>query len=111
MGQYLGVNYVYEDSQQENLQSQVSNQQSQIEQPLETLLKQMPNEWIGQLRNAAFECSDNTVLELVEEILPVSETLANTLTDWANNFRFDLVIDLIEESKKLNERSQDVQLF
>jgi hypothetical protein len=71
----------------------------------------MPNEWIEQLCEATFECSCSTILELVEQIPEANAALANALTDWANNFRIDLVTDLIEKSTQLNERSRDMQVF
>ncbi len=110
MAQYLGVRYLYEELQQ-NLSSQILNQHSQLEQSLETLFSQMPSEWRQQLWITAFECDDSTILELIQQIPATSAVLANTLTDWANNFRFDLVIDLIENTTELNERSGDVQVL
>jgi PAS domain S-box-containing protein len=110
MAQYLGVHYLYEEVQQ-NVPSQILNQHSQIEQSLEILFSQMPSEWRQQLWKAAVECDDHTTLELIQQIPSTSAVLANTLTDWANNFRFDLLIDLIEKSTELNERSDDAQLL
>ncbi|MBD0344144.1 MAG: response regulator, partial [Coleofasciculus sp. Co-bin14] len=110
MAQYLGVRYLYEELQQ-NLPSQILNQHSQIEQSLETLFSQMPSEWRQEFWRTAFECDDSRILELIQEIPATRAVLANTLTDWANNFRFDLVIDLIEKSTDLNEESGDVQLL
>jgi PAS domain S-box-containing protein len=108
MAQHLGVRYLYEEPQQ-HFQSPVALEESQIEQPLEILLSQMPTEWREQLAEAAFECSCDTILELVKQIPAASAALANTLTDWATNFRVDLISDLIEKSTELDERSQDVQ--
>ncbi|MBH8574963.1 hypothetical protein I8752_18465 [Nostocaceae cyanobacterium CENA369] len=57
----------------------------------------MPSGWIAQLHQAALYTDEKLIFSLfVEQIPEESAYLANTLTDWVNNFRIDKVIDLTQ---------------
>jgi hypothetical protein len=61
-------------------------------------LSQMPREWVENLNQAALKCLDHKILLLCEQIPQAHAPLANFLRDWANNFLFDRVIDLIQQT-------------
>ncbi len=53
----------------------------------------MPDDWIVELQQAAEQVDAEIVLQLCDRIPETEARLANTLTDWVNNFRFDKIID------------------
>ncbi|MGH8002225.1 MAG: response regulator [Brasilonema sp.] len=96
MTQYLGVRYIYADSdessassssQQEKAESYVLNGKS---------LSIMPAEWIAQLHQAALCTDEKQIFSLLEQIPEESALLANVLADLVNNFRIDKIIDLTQ---------------
>ncbi len=93
MAEHLGVRYLYQESE-ENSQSTIDNRQSNIDRPLDVHLSQMPTEWVTQLHQAACECSDDLIFELIEQIPQEHTTLAIALKDLAENFLFDKIMEL-----------------
>jgi hypothetical protein len=57
----------------------------------------MPTEWVEQLHQAANKCFDHVIIQLVKEIPQAHTPLAIALENWANNFLFEQVIDLIQQ--------------
>ncbi len=58
----------------------------------------MPEKWCRELRNAALNCSQNTVLQLIEEIPQQYNSLQNQLNNLANNFQFDTIANISEQA-------------
>ncbi|MGK7877190.1 MAG: PAS domain S-box protein [Xenococcaceae cyanobacterium] len=97
MAQHLGVRYIYEEPES-NAQSHRARERakSPLDQPLDFHLSQMPSEWIQQLQQAAAECSDDLILELIEQIPEENAPLAIALKDLAENFLFDKLIEVTQ---------------
>jgi two-component system sensor histidine kinase/response regulator len=103
IGQHLGVQYLYED-----LLTAPSRNNGSIPEtadPTLAIVQQvaaMSPHWIAQLNNAASQCSDRLILELIQEI-PVEFTeLATTLSELSDNFRFDQIMAIAQQvSQKL----------
>ncbi len=94
ISKYLGVRYVYE---QEPLQQDQLAENSNLKLlSVEEILAQMPTEWVTQLHQAALCTDEKLIFSLLEQIPEESALLANTLSDWVNNFRIDKVIDLTQ---------------
>ncbi len=93
MAQHLGVRYLYQESE-ENSQSKIHNPKSKIDRPLDVHLSQMSTEWVVQLHQAACECSDDLIFELIEQIPQENTPLAIALKDLAENFLFDKIMEL-----------------
>ncbi|GAA6624233.1 ATP-binding protein [Scytonema sp. NUACC26] len=93
IARHLGVRYIYED---ENLltlaQPTVTFEQLTVED-----LSVMPPEWIAQLHRAVLCANDERVLELIEQIPENQASLVQALTDLVNNFRLDLLLELVQE--------------
>ena len=97
MARHLGVRYIYEATNEaENLAEDSVELRS--EEQLVADLAQMPADWIERLRQAAAECSDDAIAQLVEELPPTSSCLAKVLKTFANDFLFDNVMELIEQA-------------
>ncbi|MEB3886502.1 ATP-binding protein [Lyngbya sp. CCY1209] len=58
-------------------------------------LEVMPTDWLVQFRQAAIDLDDDWALELIAKIPENHASLATALTDCVNQFRFDIIIDLI----------------
>ncbi|WP_341529588.1 ATP-binding protein [Nostoc sp. UHCC 0302] len=103
MAKYLGVRYIYE---QQELQTDQSAENSDFKLlSLEEALTRMPSEWVAQLHHAALCTDEKLIFSLLEQIPEESAHLANTLTDWVNNFRIDKVIDLTQPEQNGKESS------
>ncbi|NHC36158.1 hybrid sensor histidine kinase/response regulator [Scytonema millei] len=94
MMQYLGVRYIYEDTQQAAIPSQ------QEEKEPYTLtaqsLRVMPPEWVVELHQAALRTDEKLIFDLLEQIPQDYTPMATALADLVNNFRIDKIIDLTQ---------------
>lgn len=92
LAQYLGVNYIYEDDRQgEGTTAESPSVPFALE---ASSLRIMSDEWIGRLHQAAVECSDDRILELIAQVPPQHSSLAKALTELSQNFLFDRIIEL-----------------
>jgi signal transduction histidine kinase/FixJ family two-component response regulator len=98
IAQYLGVKYIYEENseQEPNL---VLNDSIKLEDSLDFALSQMPTDWLEKLYDSALKCLDHVIIELLLQIPPSQAILAQKLEDWANNFMFDQIIELIQKTQ------------
>ncbi|NES83561.1 MAG: CHASE2 domain-containing protein [Moorea sp. SIO2B7] len=93
MAEYLGLRYLYED-----ISETKSSISTEIQQDLTVEdLAVMSADWVAQLNQAAIEGNDEIIFQLIEQIPTSAVNLANTLTAWTNDFRFDKITDLIEQ--------------
>ncbi|MCL1471916.1 PAS domain S-box protein [Argonema antarcticum] len=98
ISQHLGVEYIYE---QEDLIANAMQQTDFLpEADLVSLLSEMSAEWIAQLYHAAVQCSDELILDLLEQIPPEKSTLVDAITDLANNFQFEKIMQLTQQGTK-----------
>ncbi|MBX9254649.1 PAS domain S-box protein [Desmonostoc muscorum CCALA 125] len=92
---YLGVQYIY---QEEIYQTQNRNQEGAESMLMLTdlapLISAMSPEWVKQVYKAAAQCSDDLILELIEQIPFENAALRNCLTDLAQNFQFEKIMEL-----------------
>ena len=96
IAQQLGVHYLYEESEVRGEDEAVRDESIPSDECLKYHLSQMPREWVEKLYQAALKGLDHVIIQLLEQIPETHVPLANTLEDWANNFLFDRVIDLIQ---------------
>ncbi|MEG4397176.1 PAS domain S-box protein [Microcoleus sp. BROC3] len=101
MAEHLGVQYIYEDLPNFTL-SQLEGQDLSVKageetEFLRTNLAAMPAEWVIQLHQAAIDADAELILSLVAVIFKSNTSFAETIADWANNFRFDKITNLTEE--------------
>ncbi len=96
LSEYLGVQYLYlEEGNQIGNEKQQGTESILTSTDLVPLLSQMSSEWLTQLYNAAAQCSDYLILELMEQTPPANPVLNNYLTDLAHNFQFEKIMELI----------------
>ena len=98
MEELLGVRYIYEepiDAKLEN-ESEISGVTSN--QSLESQLGQMPVEWVQKIYDAAHECCDDKIIQLIEEMPREFATAAQNLTTLVHDFLFDDIIELAKSA-------------
>jgi signal transduction histidine kinase/CHASE2 domain-containing sensor protein/DNA-binding NarL/FixJ family response regulator len=97
LGEHLGVRYQYEDyhdparplGNSKDLPALIVLQQH---------LSQMPDDWVSQLQQAAIKGLDQEIFDLVASIPTPHKPLANALSVWVSDFRFDKVIHLVQHT-------------
>jgi two-component system sensor histidine kinase/response regulator len=101
MEEFLGIRYVYEEPFDTNdtkleKESEISGVSSN--QSVESQLGQMPREWVEKIYNAAQECCDDKIIQLIEEIPREFAPASQNLTTLAQNFLFDDIIELAKSA-------------
>ncbi|MBW4616205.1 MAG: PAS domain S-box protein [Desmonostoc vinosum HA7617-LM4] len=92
---YLALEYLY---QVEN--NQILDHWQQIKEQIITtedlllLLSQMSAEWVSQVYQAAAQCSDDLIFQLIEQIPANNTSLKNYLADLALNFQFEKIMEV-----------------
>lgn len=95
--QHLGVEYLYqgENSNSSNLITTKTN--NFTPENLRKLLSGVSPEWTVKIRQAAAQCSDNLIFELLKETPPENPQITKILKYFAENFQFDKILEAIEE--------------
>ncbi|MFN6461046.1 MAG: ATP-binding protein [Nostoc sp. DedVER02] len=94
LSQHLGVKYT---NQVENSNLAVTEQATQIfvsVAELLSLLSQMSPDWLQKIHYAAASCSDELILELIQQIPSDNVQIAQVLRDLANNYQFEKIMEL-----------------
>ncbi|MGL4499006.1 MAG: hypothetical protein ACRCU2_08080, partial [Planktothrix sp.] len=95
IGYHLNVSYIYAT---DILRSQKLHQEPEAGEisldQLPAYLEQMPTQWLDKIYDAAAQCSDDMILELLEEIPTNLEPLGQTLSKLAENFQFHQIMHL-----------------
>ncbi|MEC4985711.1 MAG: ATP-binding protein, partial [Oscillatoria sp. PMC 1076.18] len=89
MAEHLGLRYMYEEEVVSDLP-----QQSSTEELTSDSLFVMSREWIEQLNQAATKLNSKSILAAIAQIPDEHLNLAQRLTNLANNFRYDVIINL-----------------
>ncbi|MBD2742812.1 PAS domain-containing protein [Coleofasciculus sp. FACHB-1120] len=93
MAQHLGVRYLYQEDLPDSSPQSATPRNLTPED-----LNVMPSEWIAQFRQEVLCANDELILQLIDQIPESEASLAHTLTDLINNFRLDILFDLIRAS-------------
>ncbi|MGK7933199.1 MAG: PAS domain S-box protein [Microcystaceae cyanobacterium] len=95
MAKYLGVKYQYETSVEKfppTLQSKSDNLPQ-----LQQQLQQMSEQWQSKVRQAALECRDDQIMELLDELPADLLEVKQKLQEWGGNYLFDKIIDFMDK--------------
>ncbi|HEY9660870.1 MAG TPA: PAS domain S-box protein [Allocoleopsis sp.] len=94
MAEFLGVQYIYKETDQHNSREQ-SSKSSSTEFVLSTdSFSTLPVDWVQQLHQAATRVNSKQIQSLVQEIQPEHPQLAEALTRLVDNFSFEEIIEL-----------------
>lgn len=96
ISQYLGIQYLWKDAivTPDKLSVNASSEHSTTD--LETLLSSVSKEWLAQIYDAVLECSDDRVLELIQQLPPEQDRVAIGLTNLVEDFQFEFMIQLLQ---------------
>ncbi|UBF25065.1 GAF domain-containing protein [Kovacikia minuta CCNUW1] len=99
ISQHLGIQYLYE-TVTDDLEPVQGKSRQVVSQPtkpeLQVNLTQMPDEWKRQLSHAALTGNDLQIFELIQHIPGEQACLKTTIAEYAENFQFDQIIELIQ---------------
>ncbi|MEB3830361.1 response regulator [Phormidium sp. CCY1219] len=95
IGKYLGVEY---EREADTPGTEATSNGPQTLSSAEAIaqLSAQPPEWIEKLQQAVCQCSDELVLECLEELPAQQAPLATTIANLAENFEFHKILYLIE---------------
>ncbi|MEH1767075.1 MAG: PAS domain S-box protein [Nostoc sp.] len=95
LSEYLGVQYIYqEESYQLTNPKEEGSKLMLTLTDLVTLLSAMSPEWVKHLYTAAAQCSDDLILELIEQIPSENAVLRNFIKNLAHDFQFEKIMEL-----------------
>lgn len=100
LSQYLGVKYLYEERNYREDERKKTLKPLLISRDLLLQLSQMSSEWVTQLNHAAAQCSDDLILNLLQQIPPEYAQLKSALKDLAQNFQFEKIMELVSIVQK-----------
>ncbi|WP_333333388.1 PAS domain S-box protein [Microcoleus sp. BROC3] len=99
MAEYLGLEYVYqkEGTVHEKQETYLSSTISPVSDSLApTLMATLPEAWLAQLEEDAVCGDDGAIVELVSQLSPELAQLATRLTELANQYQFEQILQLIQ---------------
>ena len=103
MSQHLGLRYIYEEQSQPSLPQtdhhNISYYNVLENQDLTTQLQKIPKECLEEIYQAALCADDELILSLLTEIPNAASPFAEIFRNLVNDFRFDKIIDLIENNR------------
>jgi two-component system, sensor histidine kinase and response regulator len=100
MEELLGLRYIYEEEDKLNSEK-ITEFKGEFkglinEQSIESQLNKIPKQWLQSIFNAASECCDEKIIQLMEEMPREFNLAAQHLTDLANDFLFEEIINLVK---------------
>ncbi|NJO72077.1 MAG: hypothetical protein HC825_11200 [Oscillatoriales cyanobacterium RM1_1_9] len=66
----------------------------------------MPITWLQELHRGAAQCSDRLLHELIKQIPQENPQLAQSLRELVENYRFDIILELINSEQELHQGTQ-----
>ncbi|NEO27221.1 MAG: response regulator, partial [Kamptonema sp. SIO4C4] len=86
---HLTVEYLYHHEQK-------NTQPSSSFELTPDALQVMPESWRNKIYQAAAQCSDHLIHQYLQEIPPEHQDLKNALLELVNEFRFDILMELLQ---------------
>ena len=97
VAEYLGVTYIYE----QDASLAATNLDRSSEFVLDSqALKSMSPEWLAQAEEAAAELDNEAIANLIQQISEQHGHLARALQDKVDNFDFEEIVELIQQTSK-----------
>ncbi|MCW5312806.1 PAS domain S-box protein [Nostoc sp. KVJ3] len=94
LSEYLGVKYIYQEDnyQRGNAKQQITESSLKLADII-PLLYEMSPEWVNQVYTAAAQCSDDLILQLIEQIPLENVELRNFIKNLAHDFQFEKIME------------------
>ena len=96
IGEHLEIKYIYE---KENEAINQTYEKTVTTSDMIEYLSAMPAEWVDLVHEAAAQCTEDIILELLEQIPAELTPLATSLEDLANNFQFEIIMKLTSKEE------------
>lgn len=106
MSTYLGIQYLYEVPQVEDVQGDSTSPVALKGDDLEQSMAEMADDWLAAFLQAAIELDEDTIidqLQILKEQYPVS---AEHLTELCKTFQFGEIVDIVENALVLRASLQ-----
>ncbi len=93
--EHLGVQFLYAEET-----TPINSQE--FSQLTPEALNVMPEDWVQQLQDAAIHLNANRIKNVIDQIPPSHSSLAKQLTQLASDFRYDVILEIIQEKESLS---------
>ncbi|MBV6621722.1 MAG: PAS domain S-box protein [Rivularia sp. (in: Bacteria)] len=90
LNQHLGVEYSYQQETDNTSSTEFTSA------TLRQSLAQESPEWLNEIKQAAAQCSDNLIFEILETVPPKNPQATQILKYFADNFQFDKITEAID---------------
>jgi CheY-like chemotaxis protein len=101
---HLGVRYLYAASPPQADSDALDPAPSDV---LTSAFVDLPVDWVDRLYEGALVANSQALYALLEEFPPDHDSLALMLRRWVQNFRFDKIIELVEQGRDTTPREPD----
>lgn len=98
LAEHLQLRYVYQETEDPGEHPAFESAAYLSPQALAETLADMPTDWVQRLHDLAVRGADRLLLKLIAEIPEGQAPMAQTLTDWVENFKFDEIIQATSQS-------------
>ncbi|MBL1199813.1 MAG: response regulator [Nostoc sp. GBBB01] len=92
--EYLQVQYIYQEQSYQIVPDQEKAESMLTLTNLAAMISAMSPQWVKQIYNAAAQCSDDLILQLIEEIPLENAALRDSIGNLAHNFEFEKIMEL-----------------
>jgi signal transduction histidine kinase/DNA-binding response OmpR family regulator len=92
MEKHLGVRYVYEEGEEKKEKGKKESLKDSL---TPEAIRQLPDDLIADLKQAAIDLNVDLMQVLIERIRELNEPVADGLSDLAEDFQYDKILDLI----------------
>jgi two-component system, sensor histidine kinase and response regulator len=93
--QYLKVKYIYQEVNNSTVDDIYDQNQSILsDSEVIKILAQLSGEWVKQLHNLAASCSDDLIIDFLEQIPSEKALIKDFLHELAQNFQFEKIMEL-----------------
>ncbi len=96
--EHLGIQFLSEESSalsEETVNDLAANEKS-LPQLTPQDLEELSTTWLTQLQQAAIKLNSDRITEFINQIQPDHESLGKQLTQLANDFRYDVILEWVE---------------
>jgi nitrogen-specific signal transduction histidine kinase/CheY-like chemotaxis protein len=94
MHKYLNIQFVYEETKEEIGDSQAKTDR----QKLKSEMAALPADWQADFQEATIALDTELMATHIDQIRHQNESLANALTEMADNFEYDRILALIQDN-------------
>ncbi|HEY9849170.1 MAG TPA: ATP-binding protein [Leptolyngbyaceae cyanobacterium] len=92
--EHLGVKYINQSKITNLPDANQATHTLTSESQLWQYLEKMPSDWLENMHNAAASCSDELILDLLQQVPPEQSIICQILQNLAHNYQFEKIMEL-----------------